>query len=114
LGSLKLPGLTLPKIEKITTEFEAVVPQSGRAHDGSDRVSIPHCRNRRPELVALRDHPGVLASSRNLRGGGSRGSDGNYFTGETTGHRDSEMPGHALVKMAFYLEPVNLKTAVGS
>ena len=75
---------------------------------GSNRTSIFHFIDRRPELAALLDHPGLLAAIGNLLRDDFNymGSDGNYFTGKTTWHRDSEMPGDAFIKMAFYLDPV--------
>ncbi|MDB4473487.1 phytanoyl-CoA dioxygenase family protein [Opitutaceae bacterium] len=107
-GYLKLPGLVLPEIEKITSEFEAVFPQMGRSHDGSVRTAINHFVDQRADLCALLDHPGLLGAIGNLLGDDFNymGSDGNYFTGETTWHRDSEMPGNAFAKVAFYLDPV--------
>jgi ectoine hydroxylase-related dioxygenase (phytanoyl-CoA dioxygenase family) len=111
-GYLKLPGLVLLEIEKITAEFEAVFPQLGRSHDGSVRTAINHFIDRRLELCALLDHPRLLVAISNLLGDDFNymGSDGNYFTGETTWHRDSEMPGNAFVKAAFYLDPVSRDT----
>lgn len=111
-GYLKLPGLVLPEIEKITSEFEAVFPQVGRSHDGSVRTAINHFVDQRADLCALLDHPGLLEAIGNLLGADFNymGSDGNYFTGETTWHRDSEMPGNAFAKAAFYLDPVTRDT----
>ena len=111
-GFLKFPGLVLPEIDKITSEFEAVFPQVGRKHDGSVRTAINHFVDQRKELCALLDHPGLLEAIGNLLGDDFNylGSDGNYFTGETTWHRDSEMSGNAFAKVAFYLDPVTRDT----
>lgn len=107
-GFLKLPGLLSAEIAAITAEFEAVFPQLGRRHDGTKQTSIAPFVDHRPALCALLDHPAIVAAAGNLLGPDFNyvGSDGNYFTGRTTWHRDTELPSNAFIKVAFYLDAV--------
>ena len=111
-GFLKLPGLLRPDIESIASEFEAVFPQLGIEHDGSKRTMIVPFLDQRPGLCALLDHPGILAAVGNLIGPDFNymGSDGNYYAGETTWHRDTATPSNSYVKLAVYLDTVTRDT----
>ncbi|MCF7689592.1 MAG: phytanoyl-CoA dioxygenase family protein [Cephaloticoccus sp.] len=107
-GFLKLPGLLKAEVATITAEFEAVFPQLGLKHDGTKRTMIVPFVDQRPGLCALLDHPGVLAAVGNVLGDDFNymGSDGNYYSGETTWHRDSLTPSNSYIKLALYLDPV--------
>jgi len=111
-GFLKLPGLVKPELDRILAEFEAVFPQLGLKHDGTKRTMIVQFVEHRPGLRALLDHPGIHAALANLLGPDFNymGSDGNYYTGETTWHRDTTFPSNSYIKLAFYLDPVTRDT----
>ncbi len=107
-GFLKLPGLLKPEIGGIIADFEAVFPQLGLKHDGSNRLMVIQFVDQRPGLCALLDHPGVLAAVGNLLGPDFNyvSSDGNYYTGDTTWHRDSNYQSDSYIKLALYLDPI--------
>jgi hypothetical protein len=111
-GFLKLPGLLKAEVAAITTEFEAVFPQLGLKHDGTKRTMIVPFVDQRPGLCALLDHPEIKAALSNLLGPDFNymGSDGNYYSGETTWHRDGHTPSNSYIKLALYLDPVNKDT----
>lgn len=108
-GFLKLPGLLKSEITTITSEFEAVFPQLGLKHDGTKRTMIVPFVDQRAGLCALLDHPDVIDAIGNLLGDDFNymGSDGNYYSGETTWHRDTFFPSNSYIKMALYLDPVD-------
>jgi hypothetical protein len=107
-GFLKLPGLLKKEVGHIISEFEAVFPQLGLKHDGTKRTMIVQFVDQRPGLCALLDHPGVLEAVSNLLGPDFNyvGSDGNYYTGDTGWHRDSNYQTDSYIKLALYLDPV--------
>lgn len=111
-GFLKLPGLLRPEIDSITSEFEAVFPELGLEHDGTHRTAVFPFIDRRPVLCSLLEHPGLVSAIENLLGPDFNyvGSDGNYYTGETTWHRDSFSPSDSFIKLAIYLDPVTDET----
>ncbi|QYM79658.1 phytanoyl-CoA dioxygenase family protein [Horticoccus luteus] len=107
-GFLKFPGLVKAELPQILAEFEAVFPQLGIKHDGTKRTMIISFVDQRAGLSALLDHPGVLAAVSNLIGPDFNyvSSDGNYYTGETSWHRDSLYKSNSYIKIAFYLDKV--------
>ena len=111
-GFLKLPGLLKNEAEHIISEFTAVFDQRGLKHDGSSRTMMVPFVDQRPGLCALLDHPGVLEAVGNLIGPDFNyvSSDGNYYTGETTWHRDSNYQSNSYIKLALYLDPVTKDT----
>jgi len=111
-GFLKMPGLVKNELAGIIAEFEAVFPQLGLKHDGTKRTMIVQFIEHRSGLCALLDHPGIKATLSTLIGPDFNymGSDGNYYTGETTWHRDSMFPSNSYIKMAFYLDHVTRDT----
>jgi hypothetical protein len=90
-GFLKLPGFLRGEIAEIAAEFEAVFTQHGLKHDGSKGTSFVPFVDQRPGLCALLDHPGLTAVVGELIGPDFNyaGSDGNFYTGNTTWHHDS-------------------------
>lgn len=111
-GFLKLPGLLKAEAPQIIADFEAVFPQMGLNHDGSKRTMMVPFVDQRPGLCALLDHPGILEAVGNLIGPDFNyvSSDGNYYTGETTWHRDSNYQSNSYIKLALYLDPVTKDT----
>lgn len=111
-GFLKLPGLLKNEAAFIISEFEAVFTQMGLNHDGSKRTMMVPFVDQRAGLCALLDHPGVLEAVGNLIGPDFNyvSSDGNYYTGETTWHRDSNYQSNSYIKLALYLDPVTKDT----
>jgi len=111
-GFLKLPGLVKENLDEILREFEAVFPQLGLKHDGTKRTMILAFVDQRPGLSALLDHPGLSEAVINLLGPDFNyvGSDGNYYSGETSWHRDSFYPTNSYIKVAFYLDRVTRDT----
>jgi hypothetical protein len=111
-GFLKLPGLLRDEVAQIIADFEAVFPQLGLKHDGSKRTMIIQFVDQRPGLCALLDHPGILAAVGNLIGPDFNyvSSDGNYYTGDTGWHRDSNYQTDSYIKLALYLDPVTRDT----
>jgi len=107
-GFIKLPGLLKNEIDTIIAEFEAVFPDKGLKHDGKKRTSVIPFVDQRPVLSALLDHPGIVEAVSNLIGPDFNyvGSDGNYYTGDTTWHRDSNYQTDSYIKLALYLDPV--------
>jgi ectoine hydroxylase-related dioxygenase (phytanoyl-CoA dioxygenase family) len=63
-------------------------------------------------LSALLDHPKILAAVTNLIGPDFNymGSDGNFFSGDTTWHRDGFSPSNSYIKLALYLDPITSAT----
>jgi hypothetical protein len=111
-GFLKLPGLVRDELPSILAEFEAVFPQLGIKHDGAKRTMIVPFVDQRAGLCALLDHAKLRAVIENLIGPGFNylSSDGNYYTGDTAWHLDSDYASNAFIKMAFYLDPVTRDT----
>jgi hypothetical protein len=111
-GFLKLPGLLRAEADQIIADFEEVFPQHGLKHDGTKRTFIIPFVDQSPGLCALLDHPGILAAVGNLLGPDFNyvSSDGNYYTGETTWHRDSNYQSNSYIKLALYLDPVTKDT----
>jgi len=111
-GFLKLPGLLKPEIAGIISEFEAVFTQRGLTHDGSKRTMMVPFVDQRAGLCALLDHPAVLAAVGNLIGPDFNyvSSDGNYYTGDTGWHRDSQYQTNSYIKFALYLDSVKRDT----
>lgn len=107
-GFLKISGLLKSELPEILAEFEAVFPQLGLKHDGIKRTMIVQFVDQRPGLCALLDHPELLAAIGNLisEDFNYMGSDGNYYTGETTWHRDTTYPSNSYIKLALYLDSV--------
>lgn len=107
-GFLKLSGLLKNELPEILAEFEAVFPQLGLKHDGIKRTMIVPFVDQSPGLCAILDHPAILTAVSNLLGPDFNymGSDGNYYTGETTWHRDSITPSNSYIKLALYLDSV--------
>ncbi len=111
-GFLKLPGLVKAELPQIIADFESVFPKLGIKHDGTKRTMIVQFVEHSAGLCALLDHPALNAAVANLIGPDFNymGSDGNYYTGETTWHRDSFFRSSSYIKVAFYLDPVTRDT----
>ncbi|HLE57606.1 MAG TPA: phytanoyl-CoA dioxygenase family protein [Rhodothermia bacterium] len=107
-GFLKLPGMVVDDLLEITREFEQVFAQLGVHHDGTRRTSVVPFIDKRPGLCVLLDRDDIAAAVSNLIGPDFNymGSDGNYYAGDTTWHRDGFMPSDSFIKVAFYLDRV--------
>jgi len=111
-GFLKLPGMVANELPEIIHEFEQVFVQQGALHDGTKRTSVVPFIDKRPGLCALLDREDIGAVVGNLIGVDFNymGSDGNYYSGDTTWHRDGHMASNSFLKVAFYLDPVTHNT----
>jgi len=111
-GFLKFPGLLREEISWIIAEFEAVFTDRGIVHDGTLRSCIVPFADSREKLCGLLDHPSILAIANGLLGDDFNyiGSDGNYYTGDTSWHTDGWHEVGRFIKIAFYLDPVGRDT----
>ena len=111
-GYLIFPGLLKDQIETITSEFRAVFDDKGIAHDATKRTCMVPFVDQREKLCALLDHPGILGIAKGLLGEDFNyiGSDGNYYTGETSWHSDGYHTVGKYMKIALYLDPVTRET----
>src|SRR5579871_3877990 len=113
-GFLAFPGLFADDIASITQAFEDVWAthgggHAGKPHDGSARSALAPFIDQDERLCALLDDPRVAEIASSLLGDdfNYRGSDGNYYVGDTAWHSDGwRTNGMLHVKMAFYLDPV--------
>jgi len=113
-GFLAFPGLFAADIAAITQAFEDVWQQhggghAGKAHDGKARSALVQFIDQDERLCALLDDPRLLGIASGLLGDdfNYRGSDGNYYVGDTRWHSDGWRTNGVLhIKMAFYLDPV--------
>jgi hypothetical protein len=118
-GFLAFPGLLADKVGRIIEEFEAVWAANGGghngiAHDGTARSCSVQFIDQSPYLSALLDDPrihdiaaGILGDDFNYRG-----SDGNFYVGDTQWHSDGYggRGGLRYIKIAFYLDPLTKDT----
>ena len=111
-GFLKLPGMLANDLSVIAREFEQVFSQLSIHHDGTTRTSVVPFIDKRPALCALLDRDDIVAAVANLIGPDFNymGSDGNYYAGDTTWHRDGFMPSDSYIKVALYLDRVTRDT----
>ena len=112
-GFLYLPGYLHERIDRITSEFEAVWESHGTAHDGSSRSVIVPFVDQSEYLSTLLDDPHIHDIAASLCGEdfNYRGSDGNLYVGETQWHSDAYADWDILhVKFAFYLDPLTRET----
>ncbi len=111
-GFLKLPGLLKREAPTIIADFESVFAKHGLKHDGTRNTSIIPFVDQSAGLCTLLDHPAILEAVGNLLGPDFNyvSSDGNYYTGETTWHRDSNYQSNSYIKLALYLDPVTKDT----
>ncbi len=121
-GFVKLPGLLADDIRWISDEFDAVWSRrTDINHDGSQRTIYPDAfLNASPVLAQLIEHPLLSSISEELIGSGVTyyGGDGNYYSGDTSWHRDvfripdgeeaKTIVRH--IKIAFYLDPLTAET----
>ncbi len=113
-GYLAFPGLLAQEIGAITDAFEDVWEKhggghAGKAHDGTARSALAPFIDQDERLCALLDDPRITGIASSLLGDdfNYRGSDGNYYVGDTPWHSDGwRTNGMLHAKMAFYLDPV--------
>lgn len=118
-GFLVFPGLLVDRIERITEEFEAVFARKGVVHDGLRRSAIVPFIDESEYLSGLLDDPRIDGILSSLLGADYcySGSDGNYYTGDTGWHSDTDFsstgrgtPPRPYVKLAMYLDEVDRDT----
>lgn len=111
-GYLIFPGLLKDQIETITSEFRAVFDDKGISHDATKRTCMVPFIDQREKLCALLDNPDIHAIASGLLGEDFNymGSDGNYYTGDTSWHSDGYHAVGKYMKIAFYLDPVTRET----
>jgi hypothetical protein len=116
-GFLGFPGLLVSEIADLTNAFEQVFRDrggghNGQAHDGQKRSCIVPFIDQSPRLSALLDDPRIHDILTSLLGDDFNymGSDGNYYTGDTSWHSDGWHSNHVHVKIAFYLDELTRET----
>lgn len=109
-GYLKFPGLMKEDIGWITEEFTQVFPMfASKTHDGTKRTSIVTFIDLREKLCSLLDDPRIHGICTSLLGDDFNymGSDGNYYSGNTTWHPDDNNRDRLHIKIAFYLDELD-------
>jgi len=122
-GYLVFPGLLSDRIDRIIAEFEHVFVEKGGhygiAHDGTQRSCILPFIDQSEYLASLLDDPRIDGIFASLLGDDYTylGSDGNFYTGNTAWHSDTDFSGRhrgapprTFYKLAFYLDPVDAHT----
>lgn len=111
-GYLIFLGLVKDQIETMIAEFRAVFDDKGIAHDATKRTCMVPFIDQREKLCSLLDNPDILAIASGLLGKqfNYMGSDGNYYTGDTSWHSDGYHTVGKFAKIAFYLDPVTRET----
>lgn len=111
-GFIKFPELFKEEIAGITEEFEQVFPMFEGKHDGNKRTCIVPFVDQREKLSALLDDARIAGIAAGLLGENFNymGSDGNFYTGDTSWHRDGEVRERRHIKMAFYLDELSSST----
>jgi hypothetical protein len=116
-GFLVLPGLLAGRIQAITAGFEAVWEQRALAsgdpaHDGTARSSVESFIDQDEVLSGLLDDPGIHGAACSLLGDDFNymGSDGNYYVGDSSWHRDGGYRVLRFLKFAIYLDPLTAQT----
>ena len=107
-GYIVMPGLIKDEISWVTDEFEQVFRDKGIAHDATKRTCVVPFIDQRERLCTLLDHPKIEGLAASLIGDDFTytGSDGNYYTGDTSWHSDGFHSVGKHLKIAIYLDPV--------
>ena len=96
--------------EKIIEGFEWGIQNcgGGKNHDGTSRTTFASPLDHTSEMCTILDHPsilgligGVLGEDFNYGGG-----DGNYYSGDSRWHPDTNWGQLFSTKIAFYLDPL--------
>lgn len=118
-GFLAFPGLLADCIDRVTDGFEAVWAangggHNGKAHDGTARSCSVQFIDQNVYLSTLLDDPRIHDIAASILGDdfNYRGSDGNYYTGDTRWHSDGYggRGGIRHIKIAFYLDKLDGET----
>src|SRR3954452_22837745 len=118
-GFISFPGLLADKIERVIAEFEAVWAANGGghngvAHDGTARSCSVQFIDQSAYLSGLLDDPRIHDIAASILGDdfNYRGSDGNFYVGDTQWHSDGYggRGGMRYIKIAFYLDPLTKDT----
>jgi hypothetical protein len=116
-GYLVLPGLLARSIQSITAGFEAVWQKrihdlESPAHQGTARSSVVAFIEQHEALSQLLDDPGIHGAACSLLGDDFTymGSDGNYYVGDSSWHRDGGYRVLRFLKFAIYLDPITAQT----
>jgi hypothetical protein len=107
-GYLAFPGLLKPEIENIIHNFEGVFETAKLQHDPTKRSVIVPFIDQDAYLSSLLDHPAIEMIAAGLLGSNFNyiGSDGNFYTGDTSWHSDGLHENNGYIKIALYLDPV--------
>lgn len=107
-GYLAFPGLLKPESEEISRKFEGVFEAARLQHDPTKRTIIVPFVDQDPYLSSLLDHPAIEMIASGLLGADFNylGSDGNFYTGDTSWHSDGLHENNGYIKIALYLDPV--------
>lgn len=112
-GFLAFPGLMSDSVDRIIDEFEAVWAANGGghngvAHDGTARSCSVQFIDQSAYLSALLDDPRIHDIAASILGDdfNYRGSDGNFYVGDTQWHSDGYggRGGMRYIKFAVYLD----------
>jgi hypothetical protein len=122
-GFLSFPGLLKDRIEEITREFEEIFEKrggghAGKPHEGKQRSCIVPFPDQSAVLSGLLDDPRICGLASSLLGDDFNymPSDGNYYTGDTNWHSDTDWKPEGRhkdilhIKLAFYLDPLTRDT----
>lgn len=111
-GFVQFPAALQSEIGWIIKEFEAAFQDHGMVHDPSRRTCLVPFIDQRERLCNLLDHPVIHGITSGLLGEDYNytGSDGNYYTGDTSWHPDGMHRDLRHVKIAFYLDSVGRET----
>ncbi len=122
-GFLAFPGLLADRIDEIIREFEDIFKKRGgghfgKPHEGKQRSCIVPFPDQSAVLSSLLDDPRIHGLASSLLGDDFNymPSDGNYYSGDTNWHSDTDwrpagLDGDILhIKLAFYLDPLTRDT----
>ena len=113
-GYLLIRQLFSPdETEKIIEGFEWSIQNcGGKNHDGSTRTMFLKPIEHTPEMCTILDHPSILGLIRGLLGEDFNygGGDGNYYSGDSGWHPDTNWGQLFSAKTAFYLDPLTHDT----
>ena len=121
-GYLKLPGLFVDDIDRISAAFDEVFARENvvvfeshdRIHLDRRRLTIPFFVDQSPTLAALRRDPRVVGTVESLIGPDYEygESDGNLFFCETSWHNDTYGAdlSRRNIKLTFYLEALTAES----
>ncbi|MDE0041053.1 MAG: hypothetical protein OXT74_03395, partial [Candidatus Poribacteria bacterium] len=113
-GYLVLPGLLADDVDWMSEEHQKVFEKNDIVHDGTKRTYVVPFIDQTEKLCTLLDHPKVLEVLGSLLGDDFNyvGSDGSYYSGNTSWHDDGgHRPGGlTFAKFHIYLDTLTRDT----